>query len=270
LSQIGFLDEIRAGDTIQIVPKARWQAWMNFVRAADMEIHCKTVCPLETINLASEKPSYDQLDQAQRSIRLLSVHPGIGTDSLSCELLPEHLLSPNQKEFEALSYCWGNSSIKKTIQLHQPNGVTKSMQVTSSLYGALLHLRKPDTARILWVDAICINQDDLKECGDQVGMMGEIYSRAKDVIVWLGEGNDEIKAAANTLRNIFAYFQVPTEEELAQGLSRGSFPPLTGIAFDGSQIQEIFNAHHIGPFLQQMSRFFAIPWFWRVWVVQGM
>jgi len=48
-------------------------------------------------------------------------------------------------------------------------------------------------------------------------------------------------------------FTRATEEELVQGISRGSFPPLSGIVFDGSQIQETFNSDHIGPFLQQMS-----------------
>jgi hypothetical protein len=102
-------------------------------------------------------------------------------------------------EFEALSYCWGNSIERKTTQLHQPNKIAKVIQVTSSLYGALLHPRKPDTTRILWVDAVSIYRSDPKECADQVGMMGGIYTRAKDVIVCLGVGNDETKAAVNTL-----------------------------------------------------------------------
>jgi hypothetical protein len=264
-----FLDEIRGGDIIQLLPKARWQCWLNFIRAADMEMHCRSIPSLEVIDLACEIPSYNQLDRARKSIRLLALHPGSGNNSIFCELLSHHLLDGDETEFEALSYCWGNRMERKTIHLHQPNDITKVIQVTSSLHGALLHLRKPDATRILWVDAISINQSDSEECADQVSMMGEIYTRAKDVIVWLGEANDDTRAAANTLRNIFAYFQVPTEEELARGLSRGSFPPLKGVAFDGSRIEETFNSDHIGLYLEQMSRFFAIPWFWRVWVVQG-
>lgn len=100
--------------------------------------------------------------------------------------------------------------------------------------------------------------------------MGEIYSRARDIIVWLGDGNHETKAAANTLRDLFAHVQVPTEEELAQGLSRGCFPPLKGVTSDGSQIEETLNSDHIDPFLERMSRLFAVAWFWNCLVLACM
>lgn len=123
-----FLDEIR-GDIIQILLKARWQAWLNFIRAADMEIHCKTLPALDTIKLASKKPSYDQRNRAQESIRLLAIHPGSGTETLSCVILSGQVLDNDLKEFESLSYSWGNSQLKNTVQLHQPNHIAKSIQL---------------------------------------------------------------------------------------------------------------------------------------------
>uniref|UniRef100_A0A0D2Y3X0 Heterokaryon incompatibility domain-containing protein n=1 Tax=Fusarium oxysporum (strain Fo5176) TaxID=660025 RepID=A0A0D2Y3X0_FUSOF len=55
-----------------------------------------------------------------------------------------------------------------------------------SLYEALWHLRRPDEDRMLWVDALCIDQTNIKERGHQVNRMGEIYKKADRVIVWLG------------------------------------------------------------------------------------
>lgn len=50
----------------------------------------------------------------------------------------------------------------------------------------MLHLRSPTLPLTLWVDAVCINQDDTKECNKQVAIMSFIYSRAETVIAWLG------------------------------------------------------------------------------------
>jgi hypothetical protein len=50
----------------------------------------------------------------------------------------------------------------------------------------------------LWIDAISINQETLEERNHQVGIMGEIYSRAECVIIWLG------RARTHVLRTISA------------------------------------------------------------------
>lgn len=63
--------------------------------------------------------------------------------------------------------------------------------MTSNLHVALLHLRNRFFERILWVDAVCINQDDDGEKGLQVQSMGEIYASANGVVVWLGEAADD-------------------------------------------------------------------------------
>ena len=66
------------------------------------------------------------------------------------------------------------------------------LPVTASLHAALLRLRNRSIERIIWVDAVCINQQDLKEREQQVHSMAKIYGKAKRVIVWLGEaaGNE--------------------------------------------------------------------------------
>jgi len=61
------------------------------------------------------------------------------------------------------------------------------MKVTSNLLAALFHLRDDFVERILWIDALCINQKDDVEKGQQVQSMVKIYAQASRVIVWLGE-----------------------------------------------------------------------------------
>ena len=53
--------------------------------------------------------------------------------------------------------------------------VYPAIYVTRSLYHALRYLRYKSQSRVLWIDAICVNQDDLKERSCQVQRMADIY-----------------------------------------------------------------------------------------------
>jgi hypothetical protein len=59
--------------------------------------------------------------------------------------------------------------------------------VGPNLHAALLHLRDRFVDRIVWVDAICIDQTNTAEKSQQVQSMAKIYAKASRVIVWLGE-----------------------------------------------------------------------------------
>jgi hypothetical protein len=85
--------------------------------------------------------------------------------------------------YEALSYCWGSNARSELMIL---NG--ESALVTRNLHTALLHLRDRQLQRTLWVDALCINQDDTDEKNRQIPLMRTIYAQATHVVVWLGEG----------------------------------------------------------------------------------
>jgi hypothetical protein len=58
-----------------------------------------------------------------------------------------------------------------------------------NLYLSLKHLRQTSISRVLWVDAICINQDNQDERSIEVKRMGQIYTLAWRVVVWLGPDN---------------------------------------------------------------------------------
>lgn len=59
-------------------------------------------------------------------------------------------------------------------------------------------------SRLLWADAVCINQADDAERGSQVGMMGRIYGQAARTLVWLGDGSLDSGRAVDVLKDIVA------------------------------------------------------------------
>jgi len=98
--------------------------------------------------------------------------------------------------YTALSYRWGGySSPKDTILC---NGAV-DIEVTTSCRDALLALRERFGALTVWVDAICINQDDAMEKNDQVPLMEEIYTWAERVFVWLGPSDESSRRAMKWL-----------------------------------------------------------------------
>ncbi|KAL9107576.1 MAG: hypothetical protein Q9227_007576 [Pyrenula ochraceoflavens] len=132
-------------------------------------------------DLYSNLPLVSSDSSPQAAIRILVIQPGKYKTNLHAEIkvVP---LSP-ETHFEALSYTWGQASKGKTITLNQ----RYKFPITDNLYTALQRLRSRDKTRVLWVDAMCINQKDDIEKSHQVRLMGKIYREANCVNVWLGE-----------------------------------------------------------------------------------
>lgn len=122
------------------------------------------------------------------SIRLLRLRPHSDERALvQCQLL-EYSLSDSGRGthlYEALSYVWGSEEKPRRVSTDKGD-----LYITENLYAALLRLRDRSFERIIWVDAICINQDDIEERNHQVQAMASIYAKASRVIVWLEEGMD--------------------------------------------------------------------------------
>jgi hypothetical protein len=102
-------------------------------------------------------------------------------------------------EYEALSWCWGRDIPDHGISVTK-GGKTYKMPVVQNLALALKHLRYKEKSRILWIDAICIDQRNSVERNQQVQMMSKIYTRAENVCIWLGEQDDESKVAFKFIR----------------------------------------------------------------------
>jgi hypothetical protein len=184
------------------------------------------------------------------TIRLLRLMPHQDMEApLQCELFEYPLRKARQgvHMYEALSYVWGSEEDQKSIYIRTDDksdgsststsaGNNHRLLVTANLYAALLHLRDGVFERIMWIDAICINQKDSVEKGRQVQFMAEIYASANRVTVWLGEASSDSGQVLETLRKA----------------ARGQY---THRAIDEPTQQAV---------LTLLER----PWFQRIWVRQ--
>lgn len=151
---------------------------------------------------------------------MLRILPGKFSDPIRVEL--ESRSIHESSDYEALSYVWGrHDEERRVVEL---NGTL--VDVLPNLKTALRFLRLPSKDRIIWVDALCINQADNQEKGQQITMMVDIYAGAVDVLVWLGEateysdvGMGVIRYFANThAKRSDAPWLVDSPDLLAKGL----------------------------------------------------
>ncbi|KAN0091701.1 Heterokaryon incompatibility protein (HET) domain containing protein [Hyaloscypha variabilis] len=126
----------------------------------------------------------------------------------------------------------------------------KVFEATANLESALRHIRKADVAEVLWVDAVCINQEDTVEQNQQVHLMKSIYSEAHAVLIWLGDGDEH----SDTLFEIISKDEIPS-------------PPDGNDDTDTNRLQEQF-AIELYRIHAMLSTIAKRPWWTRVWIVQ--
>lgn len=120
------------------------------------------------------------LDLLTREIRLLSIQPGVWKDEILCTLNAVSL--DEEPRYDALSYAWGDSKITLPIMINK-----EPFEVTTTVCSALRRLRQKKEIRVIWIDQICIDQDNNTEKTHQVSIMAEIYKSAQHVWIWLGD-----------------------------------------------------------------------------------
>ncbi|KAI1392149.1 HET-domain-containing protein [Hypoxylon trugodes] len=146
---------------------------------------------------------YQSLKPDSHEIRVLQIHPTWRRFStIKCSLVIVNLdeLGNDSLPFsfyEALSYTWGDPTGKVEIKLDG-----RPFEVTRNLAAALRRLRAKRGFRFLWVDAVCINQADEQERNSQVALMGLIYRRAEQVLIWLGQEADGSRKAMKLIDSI--------------------------------------------------------------------
>ncbi|TVY23832.1 Heterokaryon incompatibility protein 6,OR allele [Lachnellula hyalina] len=179
--------------------------------------------------------------------RILVLHPGPASDDIKCDLRQKEPLAQASFDkvlsYEALSYVWGKEEDPESIILCKCR-----FAVTRNLAEALKHLRLPNSDRMLWVDAICINQCDINEKEAQVGSMHWVYKLAEKVIAWLGPSDDD---------SSFAY-------EPMDLIQKRNITPVSPVIMTRISNEHARNEHD--PFSKLMNR----PYWSRAWVVQEM
>ncbi|EPE35805.1 hypothetical protein GLAREA_05143 [Glarea lozoyensis ATCC 20868] len=134
--------------------------------------------PAETVSWPVDWYEHSKLDDSIDCIRLIRLSCARVNGEVSCTL--EQVPFADRPKYEALSYCWGELPVVHTILI---NG--KKFKVGQNLFHALNHFVDGKHDRILWIDAICIDQTSIEERNWQLRLMPFIYRRAQKVLIWV-------------------------------------------------------------------------------------
>ncbi|KAK0108095.1 hypothetical protein ONS95_002916 [Cadophora gregata] len=212
--------------------------------------------------------------------RLLTLHPRFSVPQdasreeqpVSCTL--RSYRRDQSPPYKALSYTWGDASVKVPILVND-----STLHVTSNLFTALEHIRAEDSPVTLWIDAICINQEDDEEKSSQVKMMREIYNTAEHTRSWLGpagDGSDGAMAELNRIGSLLIekeliepmkeFFRLdPAEVErymVLESKIKDGVAPLV--------IQAVENTSQTLTFVQNACSILSRDYWKRVWILQEL
>ena len=130
--------------------------------------------------------------------------------SMESVMAPVTFESKAEDDYEALSWVWGTSPTHELVYVEDQSRLLSEkspdndtyLEIRPNLAQALRHIRPLEKHRTLWIDAICINQKDNAERSAQVRIMGEIYSLAHRVVIWVGPAAKDSRLALDKLRYI--------------------------------------------------------------------
>ncbi|KAF8866366.1 hypothetical protein BDZ45DRAFT_542611, partial [Acephala macrosclerotiorum] len=184
-------------------------------------------------------------------IRILHLAPGQPSEPIHVKLSRFPLSAA--PEYESLSYTWGTAIRDHFVTYSGSSVQVPGWRVTRNLYFALQQLRHPQKTRNLWVDALCIKQENPQELSEQVRIMKDIYAKASNVVIWLGEETPSDRMAFSVLNLFRCQFQARGFFHFSlQDYGNGCFPTKT--------------AYHWVALLY----FFQKSWWLRVWILQEM
>lgn len=122
-------------------------------------------------------------------IRLLQIRPRDSDGHIHCNLIRRPLI--DSLSYTALSYSWGSGPFSAKIFVHPSRGEqAHPILVSKHLCQALRRLQETKADRNVWIDAICIDQENMVERATQIHIMSQIFNQAAEVRIWLGEIDD--------------------------------------------------------------------------------
>jgi Heterokaryon incompatibility protein (HET) len=202
-----------------------------------------------------------------RQIRLINLQPR-ENGFLQCDM--EIVDLDNAPPFTALSYTHG-----PPVESEGAGGGSHAdHHLVPMMCGGREILIKPNLASALerfcqlakygryWIDAVCINQQDKLELGPQVMMMGDIYSIAARVLVWLGEEDDDSKIAVIFMEKLLPKFEAVVRND------NGDVHDFS-YSFSHPDIYHKLGIETIPMDIWDgLAEFFERRWFLRVWTFQ--
>ncbi|KAF5557526.1 het-6-heterokaryon incompatibility [Fusarium mexicanum] len=190
--------------------------------------------------------------------RLLQILSDGGQDILRCRMFDADLATQKTPPYIALSYTWHEESLPKTFRPVLIND--KYLNISLNLWNFLQNYRETVGERIIWIDQICINQDDTDECVQQIGQMCEIYQHASMDIFWIGEQGENAEAVLDllsSLNRLETYF-------LESDGSRPGMSALLNPVF----MRTVGLPEHDNPIWGSLMQFISRTAFQRAWIIQ--
>jgi hypothetical protein len=197
--------------------------------------------------------------------RLLTLHAGKFNDQIEVSIHNVDLSAsrPNVEEYESLSYVWGSPEnnfridVRPSVDGEQAGG---ALYITENLDTALRYLRYADRPRVMWIDAICINQIDLTERSRQVSWMGQIYRKASRTVVFLGEQEKDSETALRLIADLGSKIVVDWTDYTLSSSEKGKSEPhwatfRAPLDYSPDELRAIYRLLHR-------------PWFGRLWIRQ--
>ncbi|KAH8679988.1 heterokaryon incompatibility protein-domain-containing protein [Tricladium varicosporioides] len=204
--------------------------------------------------MACWKHNYNTLKDGPSEFRLVTIHRGVRPNYIVASLDTYPL--NDHPPYQALSYVWGSFDLEDPciIELDECR-----FEVTTNLWRALYYLRSEKEEVKFWIDAICINQEDLDERSSQVQLMRDIYRGAGRTIVWLGDESFWSLRLFEFLESVSTTRGWKDDGERQLALKRQK--ELHGLLAANEEIQKIVERGLYGDIAQRD--------FWeRIWIVQ--
>lgn len=223
---------------------------------------------------------YKPLDAALKQFRLVTVksrsHSAAVLSVPVQDYLPVHCILSTSTlndppQYQALSYTWGEAkdTVPITVDLRET-------EVTKNLLQALIDIRQENEDVVLWADAICIDQTNNTEKGEQVPLMREIYSKASNTIAFLGlgwNGSDIAMAKFNTIGSFLCdngitelisdYLGMKSENRQFETLKRELYQKL-----DAQFVEALQDLETTLNFMYSMQELLSRSYWERIWIRQ--
>ncbi len=216
----------------------------------------------KSISTTSELPIYKyQTLKSDNTIRLLELAPAVDPDNdsdLHARLI-EHEVFQQSPTYEPLSYVWGAALLTENLIIDGCSVI----KITPSLAEALRHFRHRGGAgdaepRLVWADAVCINQENKEEKSKQVLKMDIIYRQGAATLAWLGRGFEDNHVAFDGLRTVAGR---------AWEIGVYSWSLKWGRQMSDAQLKVAVEIVDSLP-VASLKSFFGLAWFSRMWIVQ--
>ncbi|KAI2637740.1 heterokaryon incompatibility protein-domain-containing protein [Hypomontagnella submonticulosa] len=207
------------------------------------------------------------------SIRLLELDFSRDGGIIDGRLIVVDVHAEGRPQYICLSYTWGTPFLFAKNDPGDPSiwdkvsvlkltdsstGASGVISITRNLHEFLIRLTRNEAAAHIWIDAICINQQDLAERASQVQLMSDIYESCAQTIVWLGPEDQN----TSEITEMMAAIASPKGKDWKAAVKKTPSPSL----------KSVFQSLDI-PFFSEgmwgaLGRLYERSWFHRVWTVQ--